>query len=635
MAICIDVTSTALPEFAFEEDLRQKDAQQGAGKKQSSFYHSQHQVVCRHWLRNLCMKGEQQCPYLHYYDPNRMPECQTWLRFGKCSDPDCIYRHTKDENRPDCESYKYGFCKLGNACRLRHEKRPRKELPEVVSDYFLECIIAENVHLIPKLELKPSAYEDPASLPAVQNLPEPKDGKIKFVFIKSGSRANLDLSIAKAVWATTPGNSDYLERTFCHFDHVILIMTCKESKKILGYAKMLSVTDKDLFQGIWGAALSAKLANNFRVHWLKFCTLGYEALDYMRMTDPNVGVVPFYKFRDGMTLTDDIGEQICRQLTALPDVDLLQGTDFGNEPRIVYEPAEWLVRRKELLMAGDGLAPGAGVALAGGQEREVERAGTFEKEATTTATTSGGVTIGSGTAAGSGAGTAASGSGGNTSGAAATSGGGKPPSTRDQLLDSNFKPPGGENAGKNGGGKGKNDNPASNGGAWRPLGGAPPAGGPTPATHPPPPQQPGAVPAQPPSSAGGGAWRPPGAPIPVNPATHHPPTMNQAQRPLPYGPGAVVGGPPPPHGHYGPAFGQKGPPPGGKKGGVWQPPGALPLVGGKPPFGGKPGTDIDISSFVPGGKPLPPGMKKGVPFGHGPGGPTPGAPASNVWVPPS
>ncbi len=30
------------------------------------------QTVCRHWLRGLCMKGEQ-CGFLHQFDQNRMP----------------------------------------------------------------------------------------------------------------------------------------------------------------------------------------------------------------------------------------------------------------------------------------------------------------------------------------------------------------------------------------------------------------------------------------------------------------------------------------------------------------------------------------------------------------------------------
>lgn len=32
------------------------------------------QVVCKHWLRGLCKKGDQ-CEFLHEYDLSRMPEC--------------------------------------------------------------------------------------------------------------------------------------------------------------------------------------------------------------------------------------------------------------------------------------------------------------------------------------------------------------------------------------------------------------------------------------------------------------------------------------------------------------------------------------------------------------------------------
>jgi hypothetical protein len=42
-------------------------------------------IVCRHWLRNLCMKGES-CEFLHQYDVDRMPVC----RWGaNCKITDC------------------------------------------------------------------------------------------------------------------------------------------------------------------------------------------------------------------------------------------------------------------------------------------------------------------------------------------------------------------------------------------------------------------------------------------------------------------------------------------------------------------------------------------------------------------
>ena len=35
-------------------------------------------VVCKHWLRGLCKKGEM-CDYLHEYDEDKMPVCQFYF----------------------------------------------------------------------------------------------------------------------------------------------------------------------------------------------------------------------------------------------------------------------------------------------------------------------------------------------------------------------------------------------------------------------------------------------------------------------------------------------------------------------------------------------------------------------------
>eukprot|EP00631_Chrysoreinhardia_giraudii_P000616 CAMPEP_0197422640 /NCGR_PEP_ID=MMETSP1170-20131217/17296_1 /TAXON_ID=54406 /ORGANISM="Sarcinochrysis sp, Strain CCMP770" /LENGTH=229 /DNA_ID=CAMNT_0042949991 /DNA_START=29 /DNA_END=718 /DNA_ORIENTATION=- len=83
-------------------------------------------VVCRHWLRGLCMKGEN-CEFLHQYDTERMPLC----RWGtKCTIPDCPYRHVAEDDKPQCVFYQQGFCIHGLHCKYRHlklsaDKRPR------------------------------------------------------------------------------------------------------------------------------------------------------------------------------------------------------------------------------------------------------------------------------------------------------------------------------------------------------------------------------------------------------------------------------------------------------------------------------------------------------------------------------
>jgi cleavage and polyadenylation specificity factor subunit 4 len=84
-------------------------------------------VVCRHWLRDLCMKGAA-CEFLHQYDLSKMPIC----RHGdRCKIKDCPFRHISEENRMECAFYKSGFCIHGPFCRYKHTKRPREDLPTV------------------------------------------------------------------------------------------------------------------------------------------------------------------------------------------------------------------------------------------------------------------------------------------------------------------------------------------------------------------------------------------------------------------------------------------------------------------------------------------------------------------------
>jgi cleavage and polyadenylation specificity factor subunit 4 len=87
-------------------------------------------VVCRHWLRDLCMKGAA-CEFLHQYDLSKMPIC----RHGdRCKIKDCPFRHISEENRMECAFYRSGFCIHGPFCRYKHTKRPREDLP-LVADF--------------------------------------------------------------------------------------------------------------------------------------------------------------------------------------------------------------------------------------------------------------------------------------------------------------------------------------------------------------------------------------------------------------------------------------------------------------------------------------------------------------------
>lgn len=89
-------------------------------------------VVCRHWLRGLCMKGES-CEFLHQFDTDRMPLC----RWGtNCTIADCPYRHVAEDDKPQCVFYQQGFCIHGMACKYRHVKLPKEKKPKI-ADFTL------------------------------------------------------------------------------------------------------------------------------------------------------------------------------------------------------------------------------------------------------------------------------------------------------------------------------------------------------------------------------------------------------------------------------------------------------------------------------------------------------------------
>jgi cleavage and polyadenylation specificity factor subunit 4 len=80
-------------------------------------------IVCKHWLRGLCKKGDQ-CEFLHEYDMTKMPECYFYSRFNACHNKECPFLHIDPESKiKDCPWYDRGFCRHGPGCRHRHVRR--------------------------------------------------------------------------------------------------------------------------------------------------------------------------------------------------------------------------------------------------------------------------------------------------------------------------------------------------------------------------------------------------------------------------------------------------------------------------------------------------------------------------------
>lgn len=406
-----DVAFDFEPEIDAKDVLRRASLQaDGTTSSESAATRGRHSIVCKHWLRNLCMKGER-CDFLHQYDPNRMPECVFWLKFGKCNDAECVFRHVAPSERPECQRYRLGFCKHGAMCRSRHDRLARDALPELLPDWFLDSLLI-NPHIVPRadevnlaevrrersrnglseLSLVPlAATTEQGTIPG---LPPPIHGKCRYFFIRSMNVRNVQISAAKGIWASSMGNSQRLRQAFRDVDHVILIFSATESRNFMGYGKMACEPDEKLLPGVWGD-LSCRLSANFRVHWIKQCTVPLAQADHIK--NPQNDDLPVRRCRDGQELPSSVGERLCRFLWQQVETDLLQGTELELEPRVRYdlpalpapEPEKEEAAEKAEGESGSGKAAEAGPeagekkesgAQENGRSRPApERLGTFQR----------------------------------------------------------------------------------------------------------------------------------------------------------------------------------------------------------------------------------------------------------------
>uniref|UniRef100_A0A8B9C048 Cleavage and polyadenylation specificity factor subunit 4 n=1 Tax=Anser brachyrhynchus TaxID=132585 RepID=A0A8B9C048_9AVES len=116
--------------FDLEADVEQQRGAQllpfpGMSSTQCPFRHAgvERAVVCKHWLRGLCKKGDG-CGFLHAYDVTKMPECYFHSKFGECSNKDCPFLHVDAAaDNGACPWYDRGFCRHGPLCKYKHTRR--------------------------------------------------------------------------------------------------------------------------------------------------------------------------------------------------------------------------------------------------------------------------------------------------------------------------------------------------------------------------------------------------------------------------------------------------------------------------------------------------------------------------------
>ena len=98
--------------------------------------------VCKHWLRGLCKK-EDECEFIHEFDLAKMPPCQFFETYGKCTNPECLFIHNMNEELiAICPWYELGFCHQGPNCKKRHIRK--KPCPNYITGF---CINGPNCKL--------------------------------------------------------------------------------------------------------------------------------------------------------------------------------------------------------------------------------------------------------------------------------------------------------------------------------------------------------------------------------------------------------------------------------------------------------------------------------------------------------
>ena len=123
-----------------------------------------HRLVCKHWLRGLCKKGDL-CDFLHRLDHERMPECFYFSNFGECGNKECTFLHVRPEEKTtECPWYARGFCKHGQRCRHRHTTK--KPCPKYLAGFCPDgpsCLMGHMKWELPMLPMNMQPMWQPQS----------------------------------------------------------------------------------------------------------------------------------------------------------------------------------------------------------------------------------------------------------------------------------------------------------------------------------------------------------------------------------------------------------------------------------------------------------------------------------------
>ncbi|SBT45633.1 YTH domain-containing protein, putative [Plasmodium ovale wallikeri] len=158
-----------------------------------------------------------------------------------------------------------------------------------------------------------------------------ENNKVKVFVIKCNQISHLYLSILYGVWATGKNNTRKFVNLFKENYNIIFLFSVNESGGFQGYAKMITMPIKNLYENLWGP-ITKRLGGNFRIQWIKIAKIDFDI--FKGIVNPYNDNLPLKKSRDGTELPLHIGSIICNKIHALPNEDFLAGTIYEYKRRI-------------------------------------------------------------------------------------------------------------------------------------------------------------------------------------------------------------------------------------------------------------------------------------------------------------
>ncbi|KAF1332730.1 Cleavage and polyadenylation specificity factor cpsf30-like, partial [Globisporangium splendens] len=329
-------------------------------------------VVCRHWLRALCMKGDN-CEFLHQLAREECPETADFSLQSKVADEENVKRR---KAQPVNEFYKIAICKhwekqgscpFGDECHFAHGEKELRPFPKGEKDPKEAQMGGKPGG--PGGDHGPRGGGAGPGFPAADRSPPPPvvlpdENKLcKYFLLQSQSYHNLASSVHHNQWTAPKEIQKQLKFASETCDEVFLLITVGPSKHFQGVARIPSGVlvnagteeGEDLSAGVvpYQSEGKTQWSGAFAIEWLRICECPWERLAQFENKHLPVPECP-----NGQELDAEMGHSLVRLLFNQAQIQL-HYKSVEDEQELPGGAEELAVRRREAAESVFG-GPGAG-----------------------------------------------------------------------------------------------------------------------------------------------------------------------------------------------------------------------------------------------------------------------------------